>query len=267
MQTILAASDFSNSSINACRYAAMLANKLKCKLTLLNLFDIPLVHSNSGLYFMSFQSTRKAQGNKLEKLEKDLLKLYPKLFIESIVTTGSLKTEVQTYIDKHQIKAVVMGLGTKTKLNRYIYGSHTTDLAGKISAPVIIVPEKYKEHRLRAILLGVDNNEKLYHAKIEQFESFVKETKARLKIVHIRTEEELFHPEQFEIIINHQKHKIISINAKTVQSGIVSHAHHFAFDLIAIVSKKHSVFYELFSETNTKSIAFASKIPVMSLHE
>ncbi|MEI8136012.1 MAG: universal stress protein [Bacteroidota bacterium] len=46
MKTIIAGTDFSASSVNACKYAAFLAQKLNCKLTLLNMFDAPIVHSN-----------------------------------------------------------------------------------------------------------------------------------------------------------------------------------------------------------------------------
>jgi len=267
MKTILTTTDFSASSLNACHYAAMLAVKFRCKLTILNLFDIPLVHSNSGLFFMSFQNTREDHGKNLKKLESSLHQQFPKLLIESIVSSGSLKNEVQSLIDTHEIIAVVMGLGTKEKLNRFLFGSHSTDLAGKIKSPVIIVPEKYKQHQLHSILLGVDNNEKLYHAKLEQFESFVKSSRVKLKLVHIRTEDEIFHPIQMEIILNHKKQKIINVNAKNIQTGIVGHANNFDFDLIAIISKKHNVFYEMFSETNTKQIAFASNLPVMAIHE
>ncbi|MEI6020714.1 MAG: universal stress protein, partial [Bacteroidota bacterium] len=267
MQTILTTTDFTPSSLNACHYAAMLAGKLKCKLTILNLFDIPLVHSNSGLFFMSFQSTKKDHGEQLKKLEADLHKHHPKLEIDSVITTGSLKNEVQNFIDSHRIKAVVMGLGTKTKLNRYLYGSHSTDLAGKILAPVIIVPEKYTNHQLHSILVGVDNNQKLYHAKLEHFEIFVKECKAKLRLLHVRTEEEIFKPVQLELILNHKTQKIVSRDAKTVQLGIVEYANDFSFDMIVVISKKHSAFYEMFSETNTKQIAFASNIPVMAIHD
>ena len=267
MQTILTTTDFTPSSLNACHYAAMLAGKLKCKLTILNLFDVPLVHSNSGLFFMSFQSTKKNHGDRLKKLEADLRKHHPRLKIESVTTTGSLKEEVQTFIDAHQIKAVVMGLGAKTKLDRYLQGSHSTDLAGKISAPVIIVPEKFTEHHLHAVLVGVDNKQKLYHAKLEAFEIFLKETKAKLRLLHVRTAEEIFKPIQQELILNHKSQKIISREAKTVKQGILEYANEYAFDMIVVISKKHSGFYELFSETNTKQIAFASNIPVMALHD
>lgn len=267
MQTILTTTDFTPSSLNACRYAAVLAGKLKCKLTILNLFDIPLVHSNSGLYFMSFQSTKKDHGDRLKKFEASLRKEHPRLKIETVITTGSLQNEVQTFVDAHQIRAVVMGLGVKTKLNRYLYGSHSTDLAGKIAAPVIIVPEKFTEHHLRAILVGVDNKQKLYHAKLEPFEIFLKESKAKLRLLHVRTEEEIFKPRQEALFLNHKAQKIISRDAKSVKQGILEYANEYACDMIVLISKKHSGFYELFSETNTKQIAFASNIPVMAIHD
>ena len=67
MKTIIATTDFTPSSLNACLYAGMLAQKLNCKLTVFNLFDIPVVHSNSGLYFISFASQKKHSELKMKK--------------------------------------------------------------------------------------------------------------------------------------------------------------------------------------------------------
>jgi hypothetical protein len=59
MRTIIAGTDFSASSANACKYAALLAQRLKCKLVLFNLFEAPVVHSNIGLYGFFHESLKR----------------------------------------------------------------------------------------------------------------------------------------------------------------------------------------------------------------
>lgn len=267
MKTIIAATDFTPSSLNACSYAGMLAEKLACKLTVFNLYDIPVVHSNSGLYFISYKNLEKVNEDKMYKFIKKLSVAYPKLEIGSLLKTGSFKTEIEEFITKHNVEAVVMGLKSKTKLDKIIYGSHSTDIAGRIKAQVIIVPECYKKHQLNSALLSVDNNEKLYHSSLTSVETFVANSKVNLKILHVRTEDEIFIPQQKELKINGKVSPINSIKAKDIEGGVISFSRKNKADLIMVLSKHHSVLYDLFAESHTKNIAFAAKIPVMAIHE
>lgn len=57
MKTIIVGTDFSQSSLNDYQYAAFLAQKAICKLLLLNLFEAPVNHSNTGLYEVFYQGS------------------------------------------------------------------------------------------------------------------------------------------------------------------------------------------------------------------
>ncbi len=267
MKTVIAGTDFSRSSMNACKYAALLAQKLNCKLVLFNLFEAPVVHSNMGLYGISYSSERKNSENKTEKKIKELKKVFPKLKISEFVTSGSYKEELKYFIKAHQVEAAVMGLESKTKLSKYIYGSHGVNIAGKLDCPVIIVPEKYKKHKISKVLLAVDNNEKLYKSSLKGFEKFILGTKTKLDLLHVRTEDELIHPVMMDLVFSGKKTPVKTVKAKSFENGIKKQVKELKTDLVAIISKKHSVFYNFFSETNTKKIIFMAKVPVMAIHE
>ncbi len=267
MKTIIAGTDFTSSSVNACKYAALLAQKLNCKLTVFNMFDAPIIHSNTGLYGISYVSVRKDSQVKTQKLVSLLNKLFPKLKIELFVTNGALKEELENFSSAHHVEAAVMGLETKTKFSKFLYGSHGVDIAGKIDTPVIIVPENYKEHKLSAVLLAVDNSEKLRKSSLKHFEKFLLKTKSNLHVLHVRTEDEVFDPVVTNLKINGKKLYIEMIKAADTQDGVKKYCRQGDIDLVAVVSKKHSVFYDLFIESNTKKIAFASKVPVLAIHE
>lgn len=266
MKTIITASDFTPSSLNAGLYAAMLAQKLNCKLTVFNLFDIPVVHSNSGLYFISFESQKKHSEEKMKKFIGKISKAFPNIQIETLITSGSFKIEIEDFVAKHRVEAVVMGLASKSKMEKLIYGSHSTDIAGQLRAPVIIVPEKYKKHKLNSLLLSVDNNEKLYHSSLNELEKFTADSHAKLQVLWVKTEDELFIPQQQELKINGVVHKVNTIRAKDIEKGVVSYSRKNKTDLISILSKKHSALYNLFAESHTKKMVYASKVPVMAIH-
>jgi nucleotide-binding universal stress UspA family protein len=267
MKTIIAGTDFSKSSINACKYAAMLAQKLNCKLTIFNLFEAPILHSNSGLYGITYTSVRKNSEHKTSDLIKDLSVLFPKIKITPFVVDGSFEEELKRFMNEHLVETVVMGLESKSKLSKFIYGSHGVSLAGKIKAPIIIVPEKYTQHYLNEVLLTVDNNKKLHQTSLSGLGKFIKQTKTKLSLLHIRTYHEVFAPVTEVLKISGNKYAIDVKNAKTFKNGITNYCKGHTVDLVAIISKKHSIFYNLFSETNTKKLAFATNIPVMAIHE
>ncbi|MCE3227701.1 MAG: universal stress protein [Bacteroidetes bacterium] len=267
MKTIIAATDFTSSSVNACRYAAMLAERLNCKLVLFNLFEAPVIHSNMGLYGISYTAQRQSSQLKAQKLENDLNRLFPKVKTDFFVTSGSFKEELEYFTSSHLVEAAVMGLKTKNSISKFIYGSHGVNIAGKINTPVIIVPENYKSHKISKIALGVDNNEKLYKTSLLELEHIVKGLNAKLKPVHVRTEDELFKPMQNDIKFNGAIIPIKTMESKNIETGIKRYCSLNSIDMIVTLSKSHSVFYNLFSESFTRRIAYATKIPVMALHD
>lgn len=267
MKTIIAGTDFSESSVNACKYAAFLADKLNCKLTIFNLFDAPLIHSNVGLYGITYTAQRTTSVYKTNKLIMTLQELYPKLKIGSFVITGSFKEELKRFASAHQIQAAVMGLEAKSRISKFIYGSHGVNLAGKLSCPVIIVPSSYKIYSFSSLTLAVDNNEKLHKSSLKSVEEFVKKAKSKVELLHIRTEDELFHPVVTTIKFNGKKHDIKVIKAKDIQAGLKRYTSAEKPDMITVISKRHSAFYNFFNESVTKRIAFIAKVPVMAIHE
>lgn len=267
MRTIIAGTNFTSSSVNACKYAALLAEKLHCKLTIFNMFEAPVIHSNMGLYGISYTSAKRRNQAKERKLIEQLRTLFPTLEISLFVTNNGFKDALKDFVASHHVAAAVMGLESKNSISKFIYGSHGVDVAGKIDAPVIIVPEKYKDHQLDNILLAVDNTEKLYKSSLKGFEKFVAICKAQLQVAHIRTPYEVFAPAVTSIRINGRNKPIELIEAGDIQAGIRKHIRRAGTDLVAVISKKHAVFYNLFIESNTKKVAFAAKVPVLAIHE
>lgn len=267
MKTIIAGTDFTSSSTNACRYAAFLAEKLNCKLILFNLFYEPMIHSNIGLFGISYENEKKRSEKKINKLISELKLSFPKINISQFVKSGSFSDELKDFSSAHQVEVAVMGLKTKDKISKFIYGSHGVDIAGKIEAPVIIVPERYKNHKLSEILLAVDNSEKLKKSTLRGFERLVKLTNSNVDLLYVRTPNELFIPVLQSIKINNVKKEVDIVKSKNINDGINRYRKKKSADLIAIVSKQHSIIYNMFSESHTKKIAFDAKVPVMAIHE
>jgi len=267
MKTIIAGTDFTPSSLNACRYAAFLAEKLNCKLTIFNMFETPVVHYNVGLYGISYTALRKTSQARTLKVVEQLKKLFPGLEITMFVSNGGLKRELKDFIAAHKVQAAVMGLEAKSRISKFIYGSEGVNIAGKIEAPVFIVPQQFRQHKLSKVLLAVDNTEKLYKTSLKGFEKFLRVSGAGVQLLHVRTEDELLEPVISSVKLNGKKMPINVIQAADVQEGVKKFCKTETIDLVTIVSKKHSAFYNFFVESNTKKVAFTTKVPVLAIHE
>lgn len=268
MKTIIAGTDFSPSSLNACRYAALLAQKFQCKLVIFNLFQAPILHSNSGLYGISYTSVKRASEKKSNDVAQSLSKDFPSLKIETFITTGGFKEELKMFSKRHQVQLVVMGLEAKTRISKFIWGSHGVSIAGKLNAPAVIVPEHYKNHQFRTMLIAVDNLQKLKSVSLKEIEPFLKSAQMQAKLLHVRTPEELVSTATGAVLkLNKQKHEVEIQKARSVENGVRFYCRDHKIDLVTIISRKHSVFYNLFNESVTKRVAFASKVPVMAIHE
>lgn len=261
-ETILVGIDFTKSSANALNYAIMLAEKTKASLLLFHVFDTPIVHANSGAYFVEYASLKSNNVARLEQYRNEVLKSHPKLKIDIRTSFASFKEEVNALAKIGKINYIVIGLETKSKLTKFIYGTTGVDIAGKVDCPVIIVPEKYKVHKLERTVLAIDNKNKQHAVVLKKHLGFVKKHKCKNVNLHVRTEDEL--------LIEKIKNKdlpVETIEAKDFKTGLIKYTRVNNIDLVTVISHSHSFLYNLFAESNTKQIAFQSKVPVMSIHD
>lgn len=265
--TILVGIDYTKSSENALNYALMLAERTNAKVTLLHVFEFPVMHTNSGLYVVDYKAVKAGDLEKLEKVKNKALKKFPTANIECINTTDTLKSFIKDLAKKKNVDYVVLGLQTKDKLSKLLYSTTGVNLSTKIDCPVIIVPEKYTQHDLVHAAISVDNIESIKKQILNKAIDFTKTFKCNSKLIHIQTQDEFLLVNQKRAQQEKAKWDIKTVKAVDFGSGISTYAKNNKTDLVVIFSHSHSVFYNLFNESNTKHIAFSSKIPVMSIHD
>ncbi|MDX2174131.1 MAG: universal stress protein [Bacteroidota bacterium] len=265
-QKIIVGIDYTKSSVNALNYAKLLAYHSNSELILFHLYDAPVLYTNSGLYLMSYKAVEKSNKEKLNLFAKKYID--DKVAYSTIATSGAFKDEVNGLAKSNNIHSVVLGLESKTKMNRFIFGSTTTDVAGKIDCPVIIVPESYKKHAVGHTIIAFDNSE-LPNAKcMKKIRNFINTTQSKISVYHIKTPNEIIESknDSFKIDAN-LSYKIQVKKSKSLIDGIKSVVTQNKANAIIDIARKHSFVYRFFNESHTKEIAFASKVPVVVVHE
>lgn len=264
---ILVGIDYTKSSFNALDYAVGLARQSRSELLLFHVYDFPVVHTNAGLYMVDYKAIKREDLSRLEKIREKLIGDNPKIQVSVINSNLSFRTYVEELAAKKKIQVVVIGLETKSKISKFIWGTTGVDIAGKIDCPVIIVPETYRQHRYEKLMAAVDYKQDLKRVVVRKAEKFAKDHRMKCELLHIQTDDELdFGLEAGQHRKEAEKWGISIFKAKAFPDGIKKYVSQNKTDLVVLFSRKHSLVYRLFNETNTKTIAFNSNIPVMSIH-
>jgi nucleotide-binding universal stress UspA family protein len=198
----------------------------------------------------------------MEELQKQLSQKNPKVKIEIELTYDSIRERVSKLYKKNKINLTVLGLETKSKISKFIYGTTSADLTGKIDCPIITVPEKYKHHEIKKILIAIDNKESISSGLSKRIHSTIDFIGAKAEFVHIKTEDELELGEK-----NRHPFPITNIKSSNFQTGISNYAKKSKADAIMLISHNYSTFHNLFIDSNSKKIILSSNIPVISIHK
>lgn len=262
MKTILVGVDFTKSAENTINYAIEVAKKSEAKVLLFHALTAPVVHTTSGLIFMDAEGFMKSDEKKMEEMQKQLSKKHPNIKIDIELTYDSIRERVSKLSKKNKISLTVLGLETKSKISKFIYGTTSADLTGKIDCPIITVPEKYKHHDIKKILIAIDNKESISSGLSKRIHSTIDFIGAKAEFVHVKTEDELELGEK-----NRHPFPITNIKSTDFQTGISNYAKKSKADAIMLISHNYSAFHNLFIDSNSKKIILSSNIPVISIHK
>jgi len=264
---ILVGIDYTKSSLNALEYAAGLAKQSRASLLLFHVYEFPVVHTNAGLYMIDYRGIKRDDLAKLEQLKNKTLAKHKGLKVEVVNSNVSFQSYVEEMAAKKKIHGVVMGLESKSKLSKFIWGSTGVDIAGKIDCPVVIVPESYTKHRYTHVIAAVDYKQDLKQSLLKKVELFAKSHKMKCELVHVETDDELtFGLEAGERKKAAEKWNIKVLKAKGFVEGIKKLVSQNKSDMVVLFSRKHSLVYRLFNDSHTKTISYNSNVPVMSVH-
>jgi len=262
MKTILVGVDFTKSAENTINYAIEVAKKSEAKVLLFHALTAPVVHTTSGLVFMDGENFTKDAEKKMGELQKQLSNKHPQIKIDIELTYDSIRERVSKLSKKNKISLAVLGLETKSKISKFIYGTTSVDLTGKIDCPIITVPEKYKHHDIKKILIAIDNKESISSGLSKRLHSIIDFIGAKAEYIHVKTENELELGEK-----NRHSFSITNIKSTDFQTGISNYAKKSKADAIILISHNYSAFHNLFIDSQSKKIILSSNIPVISIHK
>lgn len=273
LMNILIPTDFSELSKIAVRYAIGLSKDFDIDLTLLH-----VVNTNSSA--KTRIGSKKLHEAIKNSSERDMNALVKTIQDESnhsrdistkIVFGGSIDEVVEAFALKHNIDLVCIGTKGATGLKKMVFGSNAAGIISKSTIPVLTIPE-YARYK------GVKNM--VYSSDLEHLEKelkllipFAKLMHSWVNILHIHrnhesSEKDLQSREQeLRTLCAYDHIKTKELHNESVIKGINQYVADIDADMVAMFTRRTSLFEKLFTKSVTQNAAFQTTTPLLTFQK
>jgi len=272
MKTIVAATDFTPASWNAVRFAAEMAIDFRTDLMIVHATHIPVV---SDVYFdlrKTMDDWKDEDQFQLDKLMEKMHKTFGnELRIHSKLKIGFGVDVIRDTVTGGKVGAVVMGIGQTEKFNQIVFGSTSTDLAGTVNCPVIIVPEKARYKHWRSIAFAFDQKHIPAGKGLKMLKDVITLHDSKLNFINvmdtpfIEGDDSSLKPLYKQFSGVEMKTNFLPYRPNMVEEALLEWVRRHKASLLVMVARKHNLLWRMFNERMTKKIAFASKVPLVVL--
>ncbi|MBI1767212.1 MAG: universal stress protein [Bacteroidetes bacterium] len=154
MKKILVPCDFTNTAIQAFRFACEIASKSKGEIFLLHVVELPVLPNSIFVpiqaYETSFVKGIKEKVNKT--FESMKVKWGGKIKISLSVEQGSVSSSIKKFVDRKKIDLIVMGTHGSSGLREHMIGSNAAKIVRSSNVPVIAVKKSVKVSSIKNII-------------------------------------------------------------------------------------------------------------------
>jgi nucleotide-binding universal stress UspA family protein len=261
MNTVIVPVDFSETSLNAAKYAAKL---------LTGHYGVEII-----LYHLYDKTSQAAESNKsLENLKNELAK-------EGIVKIKTLAEHGDDFIDeleklaRHQeADLIIMGITGRSPIGQVFIGSNTFKIVEKKVCPVLIVPPAAAFRELKNVLFTSDFKDVEGTTPSVPIKKILKTFRPNLHIINVDSDHYVALTEEYQAERAKLKEMFAEFNPEFYFLGwydVDEAIHQFAtdrnIDLVITIPREHSLFEKLFKPSHTKKLVHHSTVPVLAVHE
>lgn len=266
MKTIIAPTDFSSVSYNACLYAAKMAEDIKAELVLLHVMELPVVVSEFPVSVGDFGDI--AMEDELNRLADKLRAATSNninIYTENVM--GSVEYLIQNACEQKEPFAVVMGTHSYSFIDRFFIGSTTVYSARHLQYPVLVVPKNVQYKPFRKIALATDMKN-VYEIPAKEIEMILNLFDAELQVFYVAKDRTTKNRNSLPgVLLNNRlvslAPKFFFVEEEDILKGISALTEEHGTDLLMVIPKKHGPFHR----SQSKDFIFYSNVPVMALHE
>jgi nucleotide-binding universal stress UspA family protein len=262
MNTVIVPVDFSETSLNAARYAAQL---------LVGHYGVNVV-----LYHHYTKASEEKESEEtLAGLKQQLTDRF-KTNIETLAHRGEdFIDDLEKAVRHKRADLVIMGITGRSPLGQVLIGSNTIKFAETKACPVLIVPEQASYREVKQVMMASDFKDVFNTTPSAPIKDFLQTFRPQFHVVNVDPEHyvaisDAYKREQADFIemFSEFKPEFYFMRLFDIDEALNMFAKEKNIDLIIAVQKQHSFFDKLFKKTGTtKKLSYQSEVPVLVVHE
>jgi len=275
MKKILFPTDFSDTSLNAFKYALNIANKMSASISTVHTFMTPVVGSTPMVMVEEMTTlTEQLEMEDYKQFNKKIHELaadenLTHIRIDHRLEFGLTISEIINIAEKEAVDMILMGSDGAEGLQKWLFGSHAVSVIEKANCPVLIIPKEAVYNPIFKIAYAT-NFEDINDKILENLLNWSSVFDAALHFVHVADSGELIDLEQFANMtdIKTLAERYENITFKILyDDDIIEKLEAFTkaenIDILAMVTHKYSFFKRLFNPSKTKEMVFDTKLPLL----
>ena len=272
MKTIVVATDFSASALQAAKFAGQIANDQKAGLLLVNAWQIwPDSPAKTGTYHLSAEEAKKGSEASLHHLAHDLTKEFGAyLSIRYLALEGYARAVIQKVInDEHADLLVMATVGTAPQ-SAQLMGSVATHMVAHTDVPLLLIPPGASYAGLKNILLCIDLVSPPNVTTFNKAMSFAHAFGSTLNVLCVsdKPDDPATHEQTTKLrdLLIEQPHTLtIEARQGALHEALLAFAHKTKSDLIVLLPQPHNWLASLWKEGETQHLARLTDIPLLAL--
>jgi nucleotide-binding universal stress UspA family protein len=288
IQRILVPIDFSDYSVNACRYAIGLAEKLNAEIKLMHVYYNPVVNSMplTDTYYYQVNmdeiireievrakiSMEKFYNDLREKIEKEGIQ---GVKIDYALVRGIASEEIIAESEQYKPEVIIIGTRGQGERENDLIGSVTAKIIEETKVPVLVIPEDaiYQGIATINIMYTTAFDDSDYHA-LKKLISILSPFEFRLYCVHIGTHDsnvwdrvkmDSLKEKLHEHYSDYEIHCTI-IEDKDFLAGMQEFIREKYIDIISMVTHKRGIITKLLNPSLARKVLFHTNIPFLVFH-
>lgn len=278
MKTILYATDFSENSVSALKYAYAMSSKIGTQLFVIHVFDIPTTLS-SGLdepliyvendYFELNQTRIKefVVDHLGEEIDKKRIKMEAIEDVSVVNGIISKAKELDTFL-------IVTGMKGKSAFAEILMGNTTKKLIEKAPFPVLAIPENVTKLKIKTMVYASDFEEEDLNG-IQIMINIANSFNAKIHVVHFTTKNKSSANERMEWFKDLLKQKVDYANlefsvfiSQNIYESLQIYSESLNADIIGMLERTKNGFVQnIFHRDLVKKMANYGRKPLLSFNE
>jgi nucleotide-binding universal stress UspA family protein len=275
MKTILVPTDFSDGAFKAVEYAINFAKEFNGKIIICHAFELPAQGINLMIDISSeLEKNAKVELQKLEyKIgQKNLGEL---VSIEYIALIGDLNDVLKTLTEQFNADLVIMGTKGESDFASKLFGTNTVSVIKNCKISLLVVPRKADYRPIKNIAFAIDYLRPASDKTLKELRSIALHNNAKLSLVNVHTDGEIgeFIASVKDMQDWYQKElegvdiDFVFVENYQIEDGVFEFIRHNDIDMLAMITRKHSFFDEIFRKSISEELALHSGIPLLTMHE